>query len=89
MAFGKTFYINFPEEFRQHVKNAVQAEQVKWDRKSLSLLAGSGAGQFDWAECTWQLEEIFEEVTSITLIKGNINEEAIIIAKLKNGNTYN
>ncbi len=87
MAFGKSFNINFPEEFREHVKNAVENNHVRWIESSHSSFAGSSVARFKWAGCTWGLDEWYETVESITLLRGKISEQSIVFEKLKNGNT--
>jgi hypothetical protein len=59
---------------------AVDANMVEW--------VGVGTGvmeiaHFDWADCRWEIIEVNERVTNITLISGKPNAEDLTAAVLR------
>jgi hypothetical protein len=71
----------FPKSYLTAIANAISDKKVKWGESS--LFASSGSAEFKWAGCTWQLNENFELVESISLLKGTPIAEDLTFAVLK------
>lgn len=78
---GKVACYGFPESYLPAIQRAVDEGMVKWIKSDLFMDLGSG--QFTWAGCTWELEEMRECVTSISLIKGKPSAEDLTAAVLR------
>jgi len=81
---GKVQCINFPDRYLPAIKNAVDNRMVKWAQIRMFMYGGSA--EFEWAGCTWEIEEIREiqeYVTYIKLLTGTLTEEDLTAAALK------
>ena len=78
---GKVTCFGFPESFLPSIKQAIDRKMVKWGKSSLFISAGSA--EFEWAGCTWEMEEMQECVTHIKLLKGTPIGEDLTAAVLK------
>ena len=77
----KVLYQGFPEKYLPVIKKAIEEKQVKWGKTRLFITQCHA--EFEWAGCTWELEEWQEMVSSITLISGQPNEEDLTVAVLR------
>lgn len=78
---GKVRCIDFPEKYFPAIKQAIDNEMVTWGKSTLFMYLGTA--EFEWAGCTWELEEEQECVISIRLVKGKPREEDLTAAMLK------
>jgi hypothetical protein len=78
---GEVWCIDFPQPYLSMIKTAVERGMVKWGKNDLFM--GMGTAEFEYAGCTWELVEMNECVTSITLLKGKPSIEDFTFAALK------
>lgn len=71
----------FPEKYLPAIRHAIENKQVIWGKSSLYI--SLGIAEFEWAGCIWELVEMQEMVTSITLLKGDPIDEDLTIAVLR------
>lgn len=60
-----------------------KVKSVVWIEDTCKLFMELGTGQFMWAGCVWELEEMTEWVTSIRLISGSIDNEDLTAVVLR------
>jgi len=73
----------FSKKLLSSIRQALENDLVLWDKSETQVLGAFARGRFEFADCTWQLEENFEEVYLIKLINGTVDEESIICALLR------
>lgn len=78
---GKVRCIGFPDNWLPVIKNAIDHKKVTWGKSV--LFCQSGSAEFEWADCTWILEEMNECVRSIELKHGAPNSQDLTAAVLK------
>lgn len=75
--------IGFSRILLPYIKAALEAKSVEWIEDTCKLFMELGTGQFRWAGCVWELEEMAEWVTSIRLVSGHINNQDLTAAVLR------
>lgn len=81
-------YCNFPRDLLEPIISAIKVGSVKWGRS-----CGFGeafTSTFYFAECEWEINEVNEIITSISLVNGVIDTEVLTVAILtgKIDNSY-
>lgn len=65
------------------IRKAVDDERVEWIPGTQKLFVDLGTGQFKFAGCVWELEEMTEMVTRVSLLKGQLKTEDLTFAVLR------
>lgn len=70
----------FSKEILPLLKQAIDGKLVVWGRSSGYCAAFTT--EFEWAGCTWSVDELNEFITSFTLVKGTPDPESLTVALL-------
>jgi hypothetical protein len=63
------------------LKRAIDEDMVKWGKAKLFI--DLGTAPFEFAGCEWELTEMTEMVTSVSLLKGSPDSEDLTAAILR------
>ena len=75
--------IGFPNTILPAIKGAIEKHLVSWDTTKTKIFIDFASGQFEFADCIWELEGRNELAISVKLINGDPTAESLTYAVLK------
>jgi hypothetical protein len=72
---------NFPQAYLPAIVAAIENNDITWGKST--IVGAGGLALFKWAGAEWSFTEMFELVTSVTLLSGSPNHESLTISVLQ------
>jgi hypothetical protein len=80
---SRVYCDGFPKTILPVIKRAMDEDRVKWSPNKTRMFIDQCTGEFEFADCLWEMTEQTELVVSIALLKGDPTAESLTYAVLK------